>query len=374
MARQIISDRLNCNAGIAAWYKRELLKLTKAMTSECKRVIEDIYKKGYANISLDESLSSQARIALNALQKKYGDKFSQKAKILVESLLNKSNRYANWQFNKQLKDMLGDKAKGFSLSGSAISPEKSEIMKAVLFDNTSLIKSIPSEYFKSITGAVARSIESGKGIKWLTQELTLYGAKSGRKTELMALDQTRKAYTSINLRNFKEAGIKKFKWLHSGGSRDPREYHKNVLNGKIFDIDDPPVIDIRTGERGYPGQLPNCRCVMCAVLDFDDPSPETFDEWHEDDHPRDEGGKFSTSNTSGGKFEKSSLRDKIKSKQFKPVRLSKDEYSKVMHELNTNLTKEERKKGKIKRPIGSYVYTIVNNGFNEYTIIEKEEI
>ena len=103
---------------------------------------------------------------------------------------------------------------------------------------------------------------------------------------------------------------------------------------------------------------------MCAVLDFDDPAPETFDEWHEDDHPRDKGGKFTESGACG----------KITKKDRKALELQKDEYSKVMHELNTNLTKEERKKGKISRPIGDYIYTVENHGFNEYIILKKEKI
>ena len=270
MKNQLTSNRMNVNAGIMAWYVKELQKLTKAMTQECREELAKIYKKGYPQISFDESISSQARIALNQLRQKYGDKFNDKAKKLVETLLKKTNKYSNSQFNTALKNMLGEGAKNFVLKGSAISPEKSEIMKALLFENVSLIKSIPDEYFKQITGAVARSIENGEGVRWLAKELKDYGAKTDRRAQLIAQDQTRKAYNSINLRNFQENNVRKFKWLHSGGSRDPRPYHKDVLDGQIFDIDDPPIIDPKTGERGFPGQLPYCRCVMAAVLDFED--------------------------------------------------------------------------------------------------------
>lgn len=283
MKNQITSNRLNYNAGIMAWYVKELKSLTKAMVKEAGKVLAEIYKKGYPDIAFDESISSQARIALNQLYEKYQDKFSEKGKILAKSLLNKTNKYANWQFNKNLKDMLGNNAKGFLLKGAAITPEKSEIMKALLFENVSLIRSLPNEYFKQITGAVARSIENGEGVKWLSKELKGYGAKSDRRAELIAQDQTRKAYNSINLRNFQENNIRRAKWNHSGGSREPRDYHKtkwdgvsglkdgepNGLDGFIFDIDNPPVIDKKTGERGYPGQLPYCRCTMSIVIDFE---------------------------------------------------------------------------------------------------------
>ena len=167
--------------------------------------------------------------------------------------------------------MLGDKASGFMLKGSAISPEKSEIMKALMFENVSLIRSIPNEYFKQITGAVARSIEGGGSLKQLTEELLSYGAKNERRAELIAQDQTRKAYNDINLRNFQENGIKKFRWIHSGGSRDPRPYHRDVLNGQVFDVDTgAPNEPGKKPEYIYPAQEPYCRCIMQAVLEFDD--------------------------------------------------------------------------------------------------------
>lgn len=294
--RQITSNRLNYNAGIMSWYVKELKKLVKAMTDESFKELAGIYKDLGSQIeleisapfkgedarraeggttALDDSISSQIRIALNKLQRKYGGKFDERSKELVKQLLKKTNRYSNMQINNALKDMLGDKAKGFGLLGSAISPEKSEVMKALIFENVSLIRSISDEYFKQITGSVARSIEGGSSLKQLAKELKEYGAKTQRRADLIAQDQTRKAYTSINLRNFADCNIQKVKWLHSGGSREPREYHMKSwldggLNGLIFDIDNPPVIDLRTGERGYPGTAPYCRCVMQAVLDFED--------------------------------------------------------------------------------------------------------
>ena len=270
MERQLISNRLHPNAGIMAWYVRELRKLSREMTKECRKVLKEIYSRGYEGISFDESLSSQVRIALNQLMQKYGDKFSDRAKKLSKSLIKRTDRYSNGQVKQALSDMLGDKAKNFALSGSAISAEKADAIKALLFENVSLIKSIPNEYFKQITGAVARSIENGNGISWLASELKKYGYSTERRAQLIAQDQTRKAYNSINLRNFQEAGIRKFKWLHSGGSAHPREYHRDVLNGNIYDMNDPPVIDPKTGEKGFPGQLPYCRCVMCAVLSFEE--------------------------------------------------------------------------------------------------------
>jgi SPP1 gp7 family putative phage head morphogenesis protein len=103
--------------------------------------------------------------------------------------------------------------------------------------------------------------------------LERYG-EAKRHAKNVALDQTRKAYMSINTERMRDVGVSKFEWIHTGGSQDPRQYHKTVLNGNVYDINDPPVIDQRTGERGLPGLLPFCRCTMRPVVTFEDDSSE----------------------------------------------------------------------------------------------------
>lgn len=39
------------------------------------------------------------------------------------------------------------------------------------------------------------------------------------------------------------------------------------LNGQKFRWDDPPVVNLRTGERGHPGHDPRCRCYAEPVPD-----------------------------------------------------------------------------------------------------------
>lgn len=88
----------------------------------------------------------------------------------------------------------------------------------------------------------------------------------------------------------------------------------------------------------------------------------TTDAWNEKDHPRRPDGKFGTG---GGKkkFDRKQKRQAVK--------LSKVEYARVMSELNTHLTKEERKKAIVQRAIGDYNYIIENNGFDNYRVIAK---
>ena len=85
---------------------------------------------------------------------------------------------------------------------------------------------------------------------------------------MIARDQTRKVYNSVNRARMQEMGMRKFEWVHSGGANEPRPLHVSY-NGQVFDFDDPPIIDERTKERGFPGQAVNCGCVMRPVFVFE---------------------------------------------------------------------------------------------------------
>lgn len=59
------------------------------------------------------------------------------------------------------------------------------------------------------------------------------------------------------------------------------------------------------------------------------------------------------------------------SKDFPTVFLSKQEYAHVMSEIATNITKEQSQKSVFEKAIGNYIYTVENNGFGNYRIIDK---
>lgn len=284
---------LNFNVGIQRWYIKELLKLVDKLTDSALKEISPLFREYKdqitfsqdASIQSQPSISSQARIRLNALRKEYEKKFNKQGATLAKKMLKKTNRYARTAFWSSIQTMVNKEVgqNTFTMSGSIISPEKEEAIKALLFDNVSYITSIQSEYFKQITGAVSRSIQAGLGITHIEKELMKYKGMTKRRARNIAEDQTRKAYNSINLRNMQETGVQEAEWLHSGGSQRPRDYHRtkwdgrsglkdgrpNGLNGFIFRLDNPPVINLDTGRRGYPGDEPYCHCRMRPIIRFE---------------------------------------------------------------------------------------------------------
>jgi SPP1 gp7 family putative phage head morphogenesis protein len=157
---------------------------------------------------------------------------------------------------------------GLSLKTSVIPAGMEEVAQATVYENVQLIKSIPSQYLDDVFGSVMRSITTGGGLADLIPAIRKYDGITDRRAKNIALDQTRKAYNSINKQRLMAVGIKKFRWSHSAGGQTPRQDHI-AMDGKIFSFDDLPIIDRKTGERGIPGQAINCRCTMTPVYEFD---------------------------------------------------------------------------------------------------------
>ena len=55
--------------------------------------------------------------------------------------------------------------------------------------------------------------------------------------KLIAVDQTRKITSALNVERMQAAGIKQWRWRHSSGGAEPRQLHLQ-LNGEVFNYDD----------------------------------------------------------------------------------------------------------------------------------------
>lgn len=151
-------------------------------------------------------------------------------------------------------------------------------VKELTYGFVNLIKTIEDYKFPYI---VEHIIGYFKG-KYTRDKIVAYIRSCGvseARAELITDDQINKLAERLKIERWKAQGISKAKWLHSGmgeyrpyhmrkwnGRSGKRDGNPNGLNGFVFDIDSPPVIDTKTGERGYPGQLIGCRCRLEPVL------------------------------------------------------------------------------------------------------------
>lgn len=253
-------------------YASKLDRLVSQMTQEVRREVLKLFQSDESNarFSEDASVSSTARILLNQLTRKFTKSFADKATPFAKAMASNADKSSKSTVFSSLKKLSG----GLSIKTDFLTPDITEILKGTISENVDLIKSIPQTYLNQVKGEVMRTItqpETG-GIQGLQEKIHSVLKKRDKqihnKARNIAYDQTRKAFQNLNAGRMRAAGLKKYTWLHSGGGQRPREYHLNELNGQVFDLDDPPIIDKRTGERGIPGQLINCRCTMIPIVEF----------------------------------------------------------------------------------------------------------
>lgn len=252
---------------IEAKFRQQLDDMVERMQAATVRELRKLYRSTAAReagIAMDASFASAAARLVRELTKRFTALFVDKAGGLAKAWAEGISRQSAVGLGQSLKDVSG----GVTLKTDVLSGAVADVVKASIKQNVALIKSIPAKYFLEIEGEVMRSIQTGRGMADLQPFLEKRYGITKRRAALIARDQTSKATAAINRARMQGLGVKKFKWLHSGGGKEPRPLHKNVLNGKIFDMDKPPVIDERTGERGFPGQLINCRCRMVPVIEF----------------------------------------------------------------------------------------------------------
>lgn len=217
----------------------------------------------------DANIVSQSIILLNKKAREWQKRFNKFSSLWSASMVKSMSRATSRDMKKTLEDLSG----GMTIKTSQTSQRTKDIIRASSEQSASLIKTISSAYMSSVKEAVMRSItddtQSLTSLKNSIQEALVGRYRVQRnKAKNVALDQTRKCYNALAESRAKDAGLTKYIWHHTSGSQKPRSYHRDVLDGKVFDLNDPPVIDPKTGERGSTGQLPNCKCYREIIVEF----------------------------------------------------------------------------------------------------------
>lgn len=316
---------LSYNAGIQNRYVKSINKLVSEMTKVTTREIiklfkgeiaEEFFKKQETLTAMDakalfddtmeiptfenedkrkyevKSLSYKAKILLNSLSKKFDLLFKEESPKMVNKMLSATEKQSKNSINASLNKITPE---NFTLKTGLIKKNEKEVYKALIEENVNLFKLIPNTYFSQVTSAVMTSISTGKGLpdlvptlekgyrqnpklnKYKEEGIEYYNKKIKRKAHLAGLDQTRKAFTSINKQKLVNVGIKQFEWSHSYGGMEPRKSHIK-MDGHIFSFEnlekEQAAMGVPPDDRGLPGYPINCRCAMGAVINFDDDSLE----------------------------------------------------------------------------------------------------
>lgn len=250
------------SAAITAAYNAKLDRLIVEMQASVTYFLKASYRKNEPRIMAeDESPADALRRTMKELADRWLRKFDKAAENLAEWFAQSVEKRSTGQLKKILKD--GGIAIDFQMT-----PAMRDIRDATINQNVSLIRSIPSQYFGEIEGMVQRSVQTGRDMGQLAEDLQKRFGITKRRAAFISRDQNEKATAAFNRARMVEAGIETAVWLHSHAGKVPRRTHVEAGRDKVrFEVAkgwfDP---DPKVSRYIQPGELINCRCASKAVV------------------------------------------------------------------------------------------------------------
>ncbi|CAH7181497.1 putative Phage_Mu_F domain-containing protein [Vibrio chagasii] len=268
--REIKGVKFRPNATAVSRLSSEVVSRVDDMHRDIIKQVEAIFTQtSVESIALDASITLKTETLINRLVSKWRKRFNLFASNQSDAILKTMGRQANSDLNKYARKLSSD----MTIKVSDMSLRTKDIIRAKTIETTSLIKTLASGYLDDVETSVMRSITTDSTSLQSLQSsiheaLTDRYKRHRNKAKNVSLDQTRKVYQAVASERMRDAGLNEFIWRHAGGSQQPREHHRDVLNGQTFSLDDLPVINTKTGEKGKPGDEINCKCFMEPVIRF----------------------------------------------------------------------------------------------------------
>ena len=154
--------------------------------------------------------------------------------------------------------------KGITVSPKLTDEEQNSISLEYSHDLSKYIKGWTEETILELRQDVQGMVYAGQRPDAIAKLIQNKYGQSVRKARFLAHQETSLLMSSFHRSRMKSIGVKLWRWMTVGDER-VRHDHR-ILDGKVFPIDEPPVVDLRTGERAYAGQPFGCRCQMIALL------------------------------------------------------------------------------------------------------------
>jgi SPP1 gp7 family putative phage head morphogenesis protein len=138
------------------------------------------------------------------------------------------------------------------------------VMRQLLAEQVTLIQSIPLEAAQRVHRLTLEGLEDSTRFTEIAKEIRRTEEVTTSRAVLIARTETARTATTLTQARAESIGADSYIWRTSGDST-VRSDHKK-LNGKIFQWNNPPVADERSGERAHPGCIYNCRCYAEPII------------------------------------------------------------------------------------------------------------
>lgn len=268
--KDIVLKPVRANAGIEAQYQKQLQKWVDAMHKSLAYWITAQYRANPPpSLAQDAGMESfrdgspanAMRRAVHRMSRRWLKAFDKGSEELARHFVDKAASTTDLQLRTILKNA------GFTVQFKTTA-DVNNAMQAAIGENVGLIRSIAQQHLGEVEGLVMRSMQQGRNLGQLTEDLANRYEITKRRAAFIAKDQANKMTAVINRTRQNELGITQARWKHSGAGKHPRLSHlaagrDESGKGKLYDVSKGCLID---GEYIWPGQLPNCRCTSQSVI------------------------------------------------------------------------------------------------------------
>lgn len=204
--------------------------------------------------------------------------------MIEQELLSALEKVQASRYDIDSSKMISSVDKGWRESAKklGVQPQLSEAGKERLrtdySENLNLyIKKWLKEDILSLRRDVQENAEAGYRFDALITKIQQRNEVSRNKAKFLARQETGLFMAKYREERFKAVGVTQYKWSTSHDARvrpaegltpAQRRHAGNhrILDGRIFEYDNPPVVDPSTGRRGNPGSDFRCRCVDIPIL------------------------------------------------------------------------------------------------------------
>lgn len=257
LAKTRVLKPIQPNAGIQAEYQRQLDRLVRELSDSVTYWLTAQWRSDTpeATLATDASPAAGLRAAMGKLSTRWMRKFNDGADRLSKLFADKTLSYSDSRWTKQLRDI------GFTVRPT-MTASMQDAYSAVIGEQVGLIRSIGAQYLVQVQTLVMQSVQTGRDLSYLHDQLRDRYGITKRRAALIARDQNNKATATFTRTRQRDAGITQARWRHSHAGKEPRPSHV-AADGKLYDVDKGMLLD---GVWTWPGVEINCRCTSEPVI------------------------------------------------------------------------------------------------------------
>lgn len=243
------------NAGIEAEFRRRLQKWVDAMHKSVLYWIRAAYRANKPAMAKDGSAAAELSLTMKRLAAQWQKNINAASEEIADYFATAAAKRSDSALRAALAKA------GFTVEFT-MTREANDVMQATIGEQVGLIRTIASQYLSQVEGLVMRSVQEGRDLKGLTDDLYDRYRITRKRAAFIARDQNNKATASMTRVRQEALGITHAIWRHSHAAKQPRPEHL-LFDGERYDVRKGAYLE---GVWTWPGREINCGCTSQSII------------------------------------------------------------------------------------------------------------